>query len=195
MQRWNVVEIPLDRNPRDNREESWKIQGSKSEWDRISSKIHKKGEIPSTDRRSFLEQLQRMFGAGCIEDFNERQVSLGMIKPTIIGYGLEKRDDYEPSAQVQLGRNLPFLAIKNYPLRPMIEYRCSDCKAKQPHNQQVVEWGLFEWMRQNPKEPEKVWENLHLRDSNYERSFLVGNMALHRNSFMVISFFRFKTKT
>jgi hypothetical protein len=195
MQRWNIVEIPVDRNPRDNREESWKIQGSKSEWQHVASKIRKNGEVPSSDRRDLLEQLHRMFGAGCVEDFNERQVSLGMIKPTVIGYRLEKREDYEPSAQMQLGRNVPFLTIKNYPLRPVIEYRCPDCKAKAPHSQQVVEWGVFEWMRQNPKEPEKVWENLHLSDSGYTRSFLVGNMALHRNSFMVIGFFRFKTKT
>ena len=30
--RWNVMELPLERNPSDTRSESWKVQGSKSEW-------------------------------------------------------------------------------------------------------------------------------------------------------------------
>ena len=43
MRRWNVVKVPLERNPRDSRAESWKIQGSKSEWDRIAEKIELRG--------------------------------------------------------------------------------------------------------------------------------------------------------
>lgn len=193
MMRWNVVQIPLDRNPKDARPESWKIQGSKTEWDKLSSKIELKRKLKDDEKRQLVEKLHSIFGAGCIEDLNDKRVSLGMIKPKIIGYRLEKRDDYEGMAQTQLGKGYPFLTIKNYPLKPVIEYRCPNCKIKGTHNQQVVEWGVFEWMRQNPKTPEKVWENLRLTDSSYERSFLVGNMVLYPTSFMIISLFRFKS--
>jgi len=192
MKRWNIVKIPLDRNPRDNREESWKIQGSKSEWDHLSEKIELRGQVPNKNRPALVELLHEEFGAGCVEDFNDRRTSLGMIRPRIIECKLEQREDYEPMAQTQLGRVSPFLTIKNYRLRPVIEYKCPKCRAKRPHKQQVVEWGVFEWFRQHPNEPEKVWENLRLTDTDYERSFLVGNMVLFRNSFMVVSLFRFK---
>jgi hypothetical protein len=190
MKRWNVVEVPLERNPVDNRFESWKIQGSKSEWDKLSSKIQLKGQLPKAEQRSLLDKLHSMFGGQCVEEFNDKKVSLGMIRPQVVSYALEKREDYEAIAQTQLGWVTPFLTIKNYPLKPVIEYRCPNCKTKNPHKQQVVEWGVFEWMRRNPSAPEKVWENLHLTDAGRDRSFLVGNMTLHRNSFMVISIFR-----
>src|SRR5271157_5583422 len=45
MKRWKVVKIPLERNPKDTRPESWKIQGSKSQWDSIVGKIELKGEV------------------------------------------------------------------------------------------------------------------------------------------------------
>src|SRR6266581_5112319 len=41
MKRWNIVDVPLERNPKDSREESWKIQGSKGrvESDRSEDQI------------------------------------------------------------------------------------------------------------------------------------------------------------
>jgi hypothetical protein len=195
MKRWNIVEVPLERNSKDNRYESWKIQGSKSEWTKLHDKIELKGKIDRENQSSLVDRLHSMFGAQCVEELNDKHVSLGMIKPRITGYRLEKRENYEDMAQTQLGRAGAFLTIKNYPLKPVIEYRCPNCRTKNPHRQQVVEWDVFEWMRRNPNAVGKVWENLRLAYSNYERSFLVGNMALHRNSFMIISLFRFKSNT
>jgi hypothetical protein len=193
--RWNAVEVPVERNPQDTRTESWKIQGSKTDWDKIRLKIKLKGAVTENTRRALVDELHQKFGANCVEDLNDRKVSLGMIRPQILDYHLEQREDYEASAQTQLGRTTPFLTIKNYPLKPMIEYRCPNCRTKNPHNQQVVEWGAYEWMRNHPNECEKVWENLHLPEPNYDISFLVGNMSLHRTSFMVVSVFRFKSNT
>jgi hypothetical protein len=193
MKRWNCVELPLERNTQDTRPESWKIEGSKSEWDKLASKINLKGKLSKDEQVTLLDELHRKFGQDCVEALNDKKMSLGMIKPRILGYEFEKRDDYEPSIQTHLGRSTPFLTIKNYPYRPMIQYRCPDCRTVNPHRQQLVEWGVFEWMRNNPEATDKVWENLRLGEPGYERSFLVGNMALHRNSFMIVSIFRSKT--
>jgi hypothetical protein len=193
MKRWNVVEVPLERNPTDTRIESWKIQGSKSEWGTISNKIRLKGKVAENEREALVDKLHSMFGASCVENLNDKQVSLGVIKPEIYGWRLEKREDYKSTAQTRLGQSAPFLTIKNYPLKPVIEYRCPKCRAQNPHKQQIVEWGVFEWMRQHPDKANQVWKNLGMGDSHVDRSFLVGNMAIHRNSFMIISFFRFKS--
>jgi len=190
MKRWNCVELPLERNPQDTRPESWKIEGSKSEWDKLASKITLRDKLSKEEQVVLLDELHRKFGQDCVEDLNDKRMSLGMIKPRILDYAFEKRDDYEPSVQTHLGRSTPFLTIKNYPYRPMIQYRCPDCRTMTPHRQQLVEWGVFEWMRNNPEAIDKVWENLRLGEPGYERSFLVGNMALHRNSFMIVSIFR-----
>jgi len=192
MKRWNIVDVPLERNPKDSREESWKIQGSKGEWNQISRKIKYKGSLENKQKLSFLEKLYGEFVVACTEELNDKKVSLGLVKPRIISYELETREDYEKSAQLTLGSREPFLTIKNYPLRPVITYRCQRCKTKGPHSQQVLEWGIYEWLRRNPAEATKVWENLRMKESGYYRSFLVGNLALYRSSFVIISMFRLK---
>lgn len=194
MKWWNIVSVPLERNPKDTRFESWKIEGSKSKWEHLTDRIEVLDRIDSRDeQRKLIEGLFDKYGASCIEELNRRKVSLGLIKPTILGYEFEKRDDYEPDVQTTLGKEkLRFLTIKNYPLRPILSYRCPVCEAKNPHNQQVVEWGAYEWMRTHPENLEQLWKNYHLGETEYDFRLLVGNMALHRNSFMVISIFRFK---
>ena len=126
MKRWNIVEVPLERNAQDTRQESWKIQGSKTEWNRIAGKIILKGKVARNEQDNLLDELHRRFGQGCVEDLNDKQMSLGMIKPKILGYKLERRKDYEPTVQARLGGFSPFFTIKNYPYKPVIQYRCPE---------------------------------------------------------------------
>ncbi len=197
MRRWNIVKVPLERNPKDTRDESWKIQGSKSEWERIADKIELVGKLKDRDNEfATLGKLASKFGVDCVETLNDRKASLGFVSPVSIAGAFEKRSDHEEDVQATLNGAVPFLTIKNYPLKPVASYRCSEkCRAKRGHKQQIMEWGVFEWMRRNPDKPEKVFENLHIGEEGYQRCLLVGNMALHRNSFMVISVFRFKLPT
>src|SRR5438132_8893567 len=51
MKRWNIVEVPLERNSRDTRAESWKIQGSKNDWDKLGAKIRRIDGIAGRDER------------------------------------------------------------------------------------------------------------------------------------------------
>ncbi|MDG6991099.1 MAG: hypothetical protein JRM99_06720, partial [Nitrososphaerota archaeon] len=182
MRRWNIVRVPLERNHSDTRAESWKIQGSKSEWDKIVEKIELKGKVDINNGQTILDDIYPEFGANCVEELNDRKVSLGIIKPASIECWLERRTDYDMEMQTTLEGNNPFKTIKNYDKKPVMSYRCSACQAKDSHKQQILEWGVFEWMRKNPSQPDKVFENLHITDDAYRKSLLVGNMARHRNS-------------
>ena len=80
-----------------------------------------------------------------------------------------------------------------YQLR--IKYRCGDrCSSASSHDQQILEWGVYEWFRKKEGEERRVIENMHLLDDVYEKWFLVGNSLSHPISFMVISVLRFKRK-
>ena len=57
-------------------------------------------------------------------------------------------------------------------------------------DQQVLEWGVYEWLRKNPDKKDQVWENLRLNSDKHVIYLLVGNQFLHRNSFMIISVLR-----
>lgn len=193
MRRWNIVEVPLERNSQDTREESWKIQGSKSEWDTLDTKIVVKGRIDRDEQINLIDEvLNSPYGYSCVEELNEQKKSLGLIKPEILSCQFENREKYDDSVQITLTSPTAFKTIKSYKDQPRITYRCSGCKLEKPHDQQVLEWGIYEWMRQNPNNQNDVWENLHIMDKEYEKMFLVGNQARRRNAFMIISIFRHK---
>ena len=193
MKRWNIVKVPLERNPKDTRSESWKIQGSKSDWLKLADKIEPKGKLKREEQIDLLKKLFKDYGVDCVSELNERKASLGLVRPKTFKPRFEKREDHDPSSQLGLFSTEPFLTIKNYKIQPRISYTCSGCKTtNQLHDQQVLEWGVYEWIRQNEEHPEKVWENLHITDPEYDKRFLVGNQFLYRNSFMIISIFRHK---
>ena len=80
-----------------------------------------------------------------------------------------------------------------FPIEPRIRYTCSDCKVKRGyHDQQLIEWEVYEWFRKNPENCEQVWENMHLDDPEYEQFFFVGNLYLYPTAFVIISVLRFK---
>lgn len=141
MQRWNVVSIHVERNPKDTREESWKIQDSHEDWFKLHKKIQIVKQLKNRNEQiSLVSKLHEEFGVGCIQDLNEKKLSLGMIKPKVLGYRFEERIKYDPSVQIMLDSVQRFLTINNYKEQPRIEYRCSNCNAKNPHDQQLIEW-------------------------------------------------------
>ena len=167
MYRWNVVRIPLERNPKDTREESWKIQGSRGEWNDLHRKIHVQRQLGRREWISLLQSLHERFGVGCVQELNERRLSIGMIRPVIQGFRFEDRGEkYDASVQTTLDSIQQFLTIKNYKEQPRITYRCGEeCKARNAHDQQLLEWGAYEWMRNHSDNKDQLWENLMLNDS------------------------------
>jgi hypothetical protein len=191
--RWTEIEVPLERNPKDARSASWKIEGSKGEWDRLHEKIKVKGTLESRDAKiDLVDTMQKRFGVGCVEDLNDARASLGMVTLNLLGWELAPRDDVDSSTQSTLTGDVAFWTKKNYPYKPMVTYHCESCRTKGPHHQQIVEWGTYEWMRNNKGNEGSVWENLHFGEKDWRFNFLVGNQAFHPTSFLVISVFRFK---
>lgn len=191
---WSKVQVPVIRNTQDVRYESWKIQGSNSEWDTLNQKITDSGKLEKkSDKLEILGKIMKNHAYGCVNELNEEKGSLDIIEPKNIEGYFEDRKKFESTTQMTLDSEVKFVTAENYPKVPMIKYTCSNCKAKGGfHKQQVLAWEAYEWMRQKPHELDKLWENLRLYDSEYVKYFLVGNQAYHLKSFMIISIIRFK---
>ena len=189
LKNWNIVRVPVEKDNRDTRCESWKIQGSKKDYLKLHEKIEVIGCIK--DKSEKIKLLENNLSP-CIDDLNDLKKSLGVIKPLeIIEAYFTEREDFEPFSQLSLEGRPEFITIKKYKLNPRLKYRCSGCK-KKIHDQQLLEWGAYEWLRKNPGNEKKLWENLHLFDDEYVKYFLVGNISWRRSSFMVISVLRLK---
>lgn len=184
LKRWNIVEVPVERNYRDKRQESWKIQGSKREWSKLSDKIKLVGDHKRDDRLNLIGNLVD----DCVECIRDEGRSLGIIKPSIEKCYFVERDDFEPEVQTTLLNAYGVRVKDNYPYQPRICYSCTDCKTKSgKHDQQIVEWGIYEWMRKNPDKIEQVWENLRINSPTHDTYFFVGNISYHPNRYLVIS--------
>src|SRR5579875_1217306 len=99
MRRWNIVNVEVEGNSSDTREESWKIRDSRIGWNRINSKIHLVGSLKKSQRSKLLEKLVTKYGVGCIKELNRKKRSLGFIVPSVRGYRMVDRENYEPNDQ------------------------------------------------------------------------------------------------
>lgn len=183
---WNIVSVTVDRNPQDARPESWKIEGSKADWDRLSEKIEVMGELNRTARLALLTPLI----SRCVIDIETSGRSLGLVKPSERECYFSAREDHDHSIQrTLLGGTVP-RGKDGYTLQPRARYRCSGCIASRRHDQQILEWGIYEWMRKHPGEEGLVWDNLFHNEAKQEILFLVGNQARRPSSFMIVSILR-----
>ena len=79
---------------------------------------------------------------------------------------------------------------------PALEYSCEKgCKSKHPHQQKIVEWGAYQYMRKDPNNKDhcqKLNDNFHLEDASYEHYVLIGNLKYKIKTYVVIKIMRFK---
>ncbi len=193
LNRWNIVRVPVERPRRpihDSRKESWKIQGSRSQWDKLSEKIEHIGTLrKKPDRIRLVKSL--IFS--CVSQLNTNEMSLGVIKPEILDYYYIENPRKKTVRQQSLDNTFRLMVKDDFDYIPKIKYRCSECISKGPHDQQLLEWGFYEGMRKNPDSVEKVWDNVAFTDQdNWDFYFLVGDLWQYPGSFNVISILRFK---
>ncbi len=194
LRRWDVIRVEVERNPKDNREESWKLAGSKEDWEHIEQHIEKVGRINDPNiRRKIVEDNI----SSCVQVINDARRSLGFVRPQVLERGFRKNEQFDKPIQQFLFSEFDETqwahTKRDFEVVPYVKYRCSDCQTKQRyHHQQILEWGFFEWLRKNPNNREQVWQNAYFDDPNYDLFFFVGNQNQYRSSFLVISVIRIK---
>lgn len=190
---WNIVSVEVERNPNDSRHESWKFPDSRSGWENINQHIEVTGCVGRDHRLSLLDSLK----SDCIADINERRDSLGVIKPVI------KRSYLAPN-QMHMEAHQPLFEFmehsgikvkRDHMAEPRLSFLCGEgCKAKHTHDMQLLEWGAYIWMANNPDKMSQVWLNMGIGMPEWSHYFIVGNQANHRTSYMVINVLRQKAK-
>ena len=189
--RWDIISVEVEKNPRDTRTESWKIHGSKSDWENLSDNIEVVGRYttPEARRNLVVNLLDKS-----VNFVNGEKRSLGIVKPSVLKTYFRENNRYGELFQQALPGFTDLdgtLTKRDYPQQPVVCYTCPDDEeSTTEHKHQVLEWGFYEWIRKNPTNPEQVWENSGFYNDKYDVFFLVGNQLAHRNNFMVISVLR-----
>lgn len=171
--RWSICRVKVRRNPGDSRDESWRID------DEYPIEI-----IGKADKNVEYDWLESV-AADSIAEMNEKRKSLAIIKPE----GMQFRFDglrHGAERQLQL-----IEGGKPEELRPRVKFR----DAAGAHDLQIRDWGCRMFLEKYPERDYQLWDALNLTKDNYEHLFFVGNMANHRNNWLVISVVSRKRET
>lgn len=160
---WNIIETPIEKNWNDWRHESWRVPDHRTPV-YADSKVKVLGHLSKEERINLLKKLT----STCPAKLNEKKVSLGIVKPKILDWGLEEG-------------------------KPYVRYSCLPlCFCGSTHHQQILDWGAYEWMRKQPEKSNQIFENYHFGEPDWNHYFLLGNSYRAPKSFMVISVIRWK---
>lgn len=184
LRRWDIVQADVELNKRDRRFESWKLRGS---YHTIDKRIRKTGTFGEKQRLPLIHKI----ASSCVKEINDARRSLGIVKAERVSASYKRNGKNEGLFQSQIYGDDGLHTRRDYPHVPYYNYQCAagGCSG---HNQQLLEWGAFEYLRKNPLDGEGLWAALRVYDERYDHYLLVGNQWAHRSAFMVISDLRFK---
>lgn len=188
LKRWNVVEVPVEEPGRDPREESWKIQGSKAEWETLPQKIKQVGRLDKGEQIKLVDEL----ASDCTKDLNDRKDSIGIARVEELHDLYFVEDDRVPPQTTLSGKKR--LTKNTYP-KLYIEYSCEDCGLEGHHRQHLIQWGWYRlWENYEDEEvaKEKVKEASRLEDDLYQCYLMLGNQIHQQTSFIIGSVLAFK---
>lgn len=188
MSRWNIISVPVESDDsHDNRKESYKIAGSKEDWDILHKKVEKIGELDKGERIRLVDRL----AGDCTAALNENRKSLGIVEPRNFSAELRKNDQRGGIQSQLTGGTLK--GKNDYKYKLYLNYCCKGCQQESWHNQSTIEWGVYKYWDKND-DHRGVIDALGLTDDKRKCYFFVGNLNNHRTAYIVISVLRFKHK-
>jgi len=182
--RWGQFRVPLQRNPKDSRAESWRVNANRdpnSHW-AINGVFE---DVQPSYPERLRQDLLKPFVMESIEDANQRRLSLAIIEPRDAVAYLQPNSQAAPDEQLTLfddGADTQLTGAKRFPWMPRIKF--SDGGGQ--HDLMLRDWGVFELQRKNTEAYfcENFAGALHLGEGS---ALLVGNMNNRRRAWLVIS--------
>lgn len=180
--RWSINSVPLERNPKDSRPESWKLAGNREADNhlRINEVFANRGQVHGMSTRDVLDDDK--IWVNSIKEANERRLSLALIEPKATPEVIYEQNLNSPdSPQLKLFTDglPPAEGAKRFPHMPRLVF--NDDAGE--HRLMLRDWGCYERMRKAPGA-------LDLEDAlslDTDSRLLIGNLNSHRTSWLVIS--------
>lgn len=181
--RWSVNRVPVERNNRDSRFESFCLKGNRNPeaHSRINGLFETISVVPKNER----DALIRGFVVSSIKEANQRRLSLAMVAPkgTAKLHFSESRDSPD-SPQLALFTDPdenPMVGAVRFAYQPRLEF----CDDEGWHDLQLRDWGVYEFMRKHGDARRyELAEAAHLSSGPM---LLVGNMNNQRTAWLIIS--------
>lgn len=184
--RWSVSRIPLERNPQDNRRESWKIRGDRSAKQHADIN-HVIENIQSQASTQVQQEVVEAMRVRSLARANDERRSLCVIFPNAIPLlHFEPGEKAEMAPTPDLFGTLPQLpVIQRFGQHPRLRFVDENDSR---HDLMLRDWGCYELMRKMGNDYAN--RNLELAlNLGAAPPLLCGNFNRHRNSWLIISIF------
>lgn len=183
--RWSISQVPVERNPKDSRPESWKIKGDRSpgnhQW--INGVIR---PVQSKVSATVEREIVRALTVRSLHEANARRLSLCVLLPgDLPRLDLERGETAEMAPTPDMFGDTPTLPVAaRFKWHPRLRFADQDGHR---HDLMLRDWGCYEWMRKSGDDAAtKLDDNLNLTTAP---PLLCGNLNRFRNSWLVISIF------
>lgn len=181
--RWGVYRVPVERNSKDSRPESFQVAGDRSPvaHERINSEFEvARRRLPDGERIKLLSRHV----VGSIKEADRKRLSLAIIHPDAIDLTFEHNPDSPLSPQMALfdRDDEPPSGARRFAWMPRLKFH----DELGWHNLMLRDWGTFELQRKRGGDyfRQNLKGALHLRSDS---SLLIGNMNNQRTAWLVIS--------
>jgi HNH endonuclease len=186
--RWNIYRVPVERNPEDSREASFKVAGDRSPGahEYINQQFQQVGKLRDSRRAALLKP----YVVGSIKEANARpnRLSLAIVHPQAMDLTFEHNPTSPDSPQVALfdlaevGGEPPRAGARRFAYIPRIAFK----DELGWNHLQLRDWGAFELQRKRGEAyfRANLAGALHLRSDS---SLLVGNLSHQRTTWLVIA--------
>ncbi|MGR3278070.1 hypothetical protein ACSYAD_23520 [Acaryochloris marina NIES-2412] len=194
--RWSIISANIEKNDKDYREESYRIDDSSI---KIIRKIDTKRKWE--ERKSFMHPM--MFRS--IQEIKEKKKSVGIIKPRTVDKYFSKItsrewSDKQKAVQAQMDFFEPTVELDKIPYQFGYQFTEEDGTS---HRYTISDWEIMQLYRKcrdrsqestvegrEAEALEKVRQKLEdVFLNKNDLSFIVGNLKNHSNTFMIIGLF------
>jgi hypothetical protein len=183
--RWSMCRVPLERNPKDSRRESWKLRGDRSpgRHELINRVIERlPGKVDDKARRELVGAMT----VSSLKAANEQRLSLCVLLPADVpAIRAERGKDVEMAPTPDLFPHpLDRPVAERFAWHPRVRFADQD---GHKHDLMLRDWGCYELMRKRPDcNPVMLADALGMVAAP---PLLCGNFNRFRNAWLVISVF------
>lgn len=202
---WDIIDVQVRYPNDDGRENSFVIYNYENEWNNLSRRIYaqkrtnKKGKMVHKQlKRNERIDLIHHIPKSTFSEIRDNKKSFGLIKPSKIEFITKKNKETTISQKTLLSLDYDIINQKDFAYIPYLRYECQGkCSSKHPHEQKIVEWGAYQWIRKLPNSEEfckELKNNYHIDDPDYEHYILIGNIKKYTTTYIIVKLIRFKTR-
>lgn len=180
--RWSQTSVLLERNPKDNRKESWRLAVDRAPDQHAAANVRAfrtTGEVARNQRATLIPDC---YFVDSVAQANSERRSLALLRPQSAEINWTAPDATKPLDVDQL-ELISMHRPDGKPDRiPRLQFR----DESGPHALQLRDWGMYELIRRYGLDyaGSHAADALHLSESS---TLLIGNLNAHRTTWLVIS--------